>query len=213
MIKFNRLGNKLSDLFNLIIEKKLYTEHHPENTVDFNRITPARFILAMAAFEWECQQVYGDYKYKENKIFKEVTDTVYYILDELKCKSKGKRKGYFKTYQNSFKYSGVSLSEKINYALKDNQKELEIFINSLYKQNGIDEEEFKLTKIAQRLEKQRNNYAHGQIDRELNELVVLDLIVLEWLLYTIRLKQLGFDLQSIKHIINELFMRGFYIKE
>lgn len=86
------------------------------------------------------------------------------------------------------------------------------FIENLYKLNGIEENEYSYNIIAERIGSQRNNYAHGQIDREMNYLVVLDFIVLEWLIYSMRLKQMQFEENSIKKMINELFGRNFYIE-
>lgn len=211
-IKVDYLGEKIPLVVKLLKSKRLYMDHYPENSADMRHITPARFLLVTAAFEWECQEVYGDFKYEENEPFRIVTDLIYNILEEEKNKVRGKKKKYLNTYQKGFKYNGVSLAEKIQYALNDNKGVLSDFIENLYKLNGIEENEYSYNIIAERIGSQRNNYAHGQIDREMNYLVVLDFIVLEWLIYSMRLKQMQFEENSIKKMINELFGRNFYIE-
>lgn len=212
-IKAIYLEDKILKVIDLIRSKRLYTDHYPESSADMRHITPARFLLVTAAFEWECEEVYGNYKYKENADFKSVTDFIYDFLEAEKQNFEGKKKKYLKNYQKSFVYTGVSLSEKLQYAFKDNNEVLSIFIENLYKINHIDKKEYSYNKISERIGQQRNNYAHGQIDREMDDLVILDFIVLEWLLYAMRLKQIGFEITVRKKIINDLFGRNFHIKE
>ncbi len=208
-IKSDYLGDRIPVIIQLIKSKSLYMKHFPESSADMRQITSARFLLVTAAFEWECNEVYGNYKYKENKEFREVTDLIYSILEEEKKKFKGKRKNYFNTYQKSFKYTGVSLMEKLQYVLKDNDEILSTFIKGLFKLNNISDKEQSYKRIAERIGIQRNNFAHGQIDKEFNELVVIDFIILEWLLYSMRLKSLKFEVPIIKIMINELFGRNY----
>ena len=213
MIKEPYIRDKFVELFELVRGQRLYMQHIPQNTADMRHVTPARFLMVTAAFEWEVQEVYGDYKYEENKKFREVTDTVYNILEVLKEKTTGKHKDYVKTYQKGFRYTGISLDEKIKYALEDNNDILEGFIKVLYGLNNIDKDQYKYNEMAKRLSQQRNSYAHGKIDRDMEELVILDFIIMEWLLYSMRLKQLGLEEITCKRIINDLFGRNVMIKD
>jgi len=213
LIKSEYIENKIPNLLQLIHEERLYTRHIPENSKDMGSITIARFILILAAFEWEVQEVFGDFKYETNEPFKEVTDKVYEVIDGLVGSYSGKRKKYLENYKRSFKYNGVNLAEKLIHAYKENDDVLNGFIKILYGWNKIDVSECKYSKIAERLQYQRNAFAHGKIDIEMKELAGLDLMTLEWLIYSMRLKQLEIDTTTCKKIINELFGRRVYIEE
>lgn len=60
---------------------------------------------------------------------------------------------------------------------------------------------------------QRNNFAHGNLDKEFVGLSLLDLVFLEIILYAMQLKYYGLEEIKIKKAINELFRRNFIIDE
>lgn len=60
---------------------------------------------------------------------------------------------------------------------------------------------------------QRNNYAHGNIDREMDLDVVLDIIILEWLNHAMVFKKMGYTNHEIAKLINSIFDRNFHIKD
>lgn len=60
---------------------------------------------------------------------------------------------------------------------------------------------------------QRNNFAHGNLDKEFVGLSLLDLVVLEIVLYAMQLKYYGLEGIKIKKEINELFHKNFIIDE
>lgn len=100
----------------------------------------------------------------------------------------------------------MTLEEKINWAFNKFDNVLELFIKDLYSKNNLEKPTYG--DMAERIAKQRNNYAHGNIDKELNSLVILDLLALEWLNYTMVLNDLGIPGDNIKHVINDLFNRN-----
>jgi hypothetical protein len=210
VIDFELLQNNLGEIFQAFSDGSVYLDHIPYNSRDKNKISPARFILVMAAFEWEFRNIYGDIKTKENEKFRNAKNGIIGFLEEKINGSSGKEKEYTKKYKKIIENSDMSLSERINRALKDYADILEVFITSLYKMNNI--ENYKYSEIALRLETQRNNYAHGNIDKELNGLVILDLIIMEWLNYAMVLNKIGMDRNIIKKSINKLFSRNFYLK-
>ena len=65
------------------------------------------------------------------------------------------------------------------------------------------------SQIADDLQYQRNAYAHGQIDREMKDDIILDVIILEWINYCMLFKQMGYGDVDIFNAINQIFNRGF----
>ena len=56
-----------------------------------------------------------------------------------------------------------------------------------------------------RLAKQRNDFAHGNFDRNFNGLAFLDLIFMERIVYAMQFKYYGVEKTNIMKAINELF--------
>jgi hypothetical protein len=83
---------------------------------------------------------------------------------------------------------------------------LEVFIKQLYNWNGITNVDY--SEISERIQTQRNNIAHGNIDKEFNPVVILDLLVLEWLYYAMVLTDIGLTKENIRLAINKLFNRN-----
>ena len=209
-VKFHCLESKLSELVQAIADEKVYTEHIPETKQDGSRITVARTILITAAFEWTFTQTYGSpplsaYRQEVKADILEKLD----VLPEEKSYN-SKKKSEVKLYHKIVSNVDRNLSEKIQYALKDCANILEPFMRRLYAINGMEVAPF--AQIADDLQYQRNAYAHGQIDRELKENIVLDVIILEWLNYCMLFKCIGYDEIDIFNAINQIFTRGFIDK-
>jgi hypothetical protein len=203
IIDFNIIDKICGDIFTSIKQQNIYFTHIPKSTEDQSYITTASFILACAAFEWEFKQLYGEIKSKENKIFKEVKDNE--CLETISQKS-SRHKGYTRKYSSFIEKSDMSLSERIRKTLKEFNF-MDIFFVKLFCMNSESKQEYQ--NMPERLQTQRNNYAHGNIDKELNPLVVLDVICLEWIVYALVLKRHNMENNSINQAINKLFNRGF----
>lgn len=210
IIKFESVESCFDKFLSYISSKDVYTSHIPYNSRDMQVITPARFILLMAAFEWEFKVFYGDVKYESNEKYRKAKDNIIAAIECIRNESCGKQKKYVKSFLKTIQNSGVSLSEKLTYAYKENEEILKPFLTILYKDNGI--KEYKITDIATRLQSQRNNYAHGNIDKEVDSDVIIDLLTVEWLLYSIKLSSFGMEKKEVQRIINQLFSRNMYIK-
>ena len=66
-------------------------------------------------------------------------------------------------------------------------------------------------KIGENISKQRNNFAHGNIDQEFIGLSLLDLVYLEYMIYIMQLKFYGIQDSKIKCAIKDLFGCNFFI--
>lgn len=100
------------------------------------------------------------------------------------------------------------MSGKITFVGKNISNVIDMFGKQLYDLNG---EELNYSLMGERLSSQRNNFAHGNLDKEFVGLSLLDLVFLEIVLYAMQLKYYG--LEEIKKAINELFHKNFIIDE
>ena len=128
------------------------------------------------------------------------------MLEEKINSTTGKLKKNIKLYKRIIENIDMSLSEKIQRVLNDNSNILDCFIRNIYLMNCISE--VKYSDIAGRIQTQRNNYAHGNIDKEIDSLVILDLLILEWAIYCMVLTEVGVSEDRIKKCINKLFNRN-----
>lgn len=200
-VSFSKLLEKLS-------RKEIYLKHIPENLKDARNVTSARFIMVTAGFEWEFRFLHEEINRNSEDKYKEQKQEILSFLDDkIKCNT-GKNKKFFKSYRSLILKSDSSLSEKILWTLSEFDDVLSVFIPRIYNLNDIGNEEFKYEKIAERIQTQRNNIAHGNIDQEIDNLYILDFLVLEWLYYAMVLHDIGMSRENIKRSINKLFNRG-----
>lgn len=206
-VKHYALEAHLPSLIQAIADERVYVEHIPETKRDGSRITVARTILITAAFEWTFEQTYGNPPLSSYR--QEVKADILEALESLPTEKayNKKKKGEIKLYQKIVGGVDRNLSEKIQYAFKDCNSVLEPFIKRLYSINGM--EVASASQIADDLQYQRNSYAHGQIDREMKDDIILDVIILEWINYCMLFKQMGYGDVDIFNAINQIFNRGF----
>lgn len=187
-------GRILSD----IASDTIYMRHLPDLHEAGCHIDAARFVMITAAFEWEFRRIFPEgVKKKAGKIKAEEQATQ--ILQELIDKSSGELKSIYKHLQKSIGFS--PLSGKITFVGKNLTEIIDIFGTYLYGLNG---EKLNYSKMGERLSQQRNNYAHGNLDKDFVGLSLLDLIFLEIVLYAMQLKYYGLEDIKIKKAINEL---------
>ena len=196
-------GKILSD----IASDTIYTRHLPDTFEAGKHIDAARFVMITAAFEWEFRRIFPEgVKKKDAKIKAE--EQAKQVLQELIDSSKGELKGIYKYMQ---KNNGSSpLSGKITFVGKNLVEIIDMFGKYLYSLNG---EELNYSEMGERLSQQRNNYAHGNLDKDFVGLSLLDLIFLEIVLYAMQLKYYGLEDIKIKKALNELFHKNLMIKD
>ena len=74
--------------------------------------------------------------------------------------------------------------------------------NYLY---SINNSKLNYNEMGDRISKQRNNFAHGNLDMDIIDLSLLDLMFLERVIYAMQLNYWGIPSHNIRHIINDLF--------
>ena len=83
-----------------------------------------------------------------------------------------------------------------------------VFGKHLYQLN---DESLVYSEMGERLANQRNNFAHGDLDKDFIGLSLLDLIYLEYVIYAMQLKHYGIGNDCIKKSINDLFRLNYSI--
>lgn len=208
IIKYQSIENNFQNLLEKLSENKIYLKHIPDTWNDkyknSNNIS-ARFIMVTAGFEWQFKFSYKEQSKVSDEKFKNQKEEILQFLEQKVDSTTGKEKKYFKGVKKDFERNNSSLSEKILWALNQFNNILDIFISHIYQLNDIENYHAEYRAISERIQEQRNRIAHGNIEEDLNEFIVLDMLVLEWLYYAMVLDEIGVKETEIQHIINNLF--------
>lgn len=199
-IKQSYLSGKEGEIFNDIAANRLYTRHIPD-TYEFGRhINAARFVMIMAAFEWEFSRAYpeGIPKGEDELALEEiVTEAIQVLIDG----STGDLKKKYKDIRYHIKKSDT-LEKKIIHMGENLDSIIGIFGKQLY---SLNETELLYSEMGRRLSDQRNHYAHGDLDMDFIDKSLLDLVFVERMVYAMQFKYYGIDDKNIQKAINELF--------
>lgn len=188
-------------ILNDIAENNLYLGHLGKSFSDSRIIDAANFVLRTAAFEWEFSRLFSEDKWKSEQR-KKLEDEVSKELECLIETSVGKKKKIYKELKKSV-ISYLSLSQKINQIFEEyGANLLDLFGRSMYKLNNIS---YNHSKIGERIGKQRNNFAHGNLDKEFINESLLDVVFLEQIVLAMQLQYFGIHEIEIKKIINDVF--------
>lgn len=187
-------------ILNDIAADKLYNRHIPESSSASNHYNAARFVMITAAFEWEFRKSHPNGVERssasinaENK----ATD----VLNQLINSSTGKLKSIYKRLLSNIRFD--NLQSEIMQTGKDLLDNLMSDIgNYLY---SINNSKLNYNEMGDRISKQRNNFAHGNLDMDIIDLSLLDLMFLERVIYAMQLNYWEIPSHNIRHIINDLF--------
>ncbi len=188
-------GNILSD----IASDKIYNRHLPQSYKSGRHIDAARFVMITAALEWTFNKNYPKGITKKpatTKAEEEATISLQGLIDA----SKGKLKNIYKFLKKLI--GSDSLQTKIEQIGKDYSDIIDVFGNRLY---SLNHETLKYSEMGKRLSEQRNNYAHGNLDKDFIGLSLLDLMYAEQVIYAMQLKEYGVETIEIQRAINSLF--------
>lgn len=190
-----------------IAENSLYTRHIPETYASGKRIDAARFVMIIAAFEWEFRRIYPEGVPKDEKQ-KQIELTASEAINGLINKSTGKLRRKYKFLKRLVKSD--PLQNEIAQIGKDFDEIVGMFGKHLY---GMNNEILVYAEMGRRLGEQRNHFAHGDLDKEFIGTSLLDLIYMEFILYAMQLKRYGISKMNTQKAINQLFERHVMIRE
>ncbi len=206
-INLKFLDSHEADLITLIADEKIYLRHIPKSSEDARSIDASSFVMTTAAFEWEFSQFYPDGVVKQDKRVR-AEEYALKEIDAAISNTTGEAKTILKFAKKNIGFT--SLEEKVIQTGRDFDSVIGIFGKHLY---SLNEEEFDYKMIGNRLAKQRNDFAHGNIDREFNGTAILDLLFLRYLIYALQLRRIGVSDSSIQRAINDLFSRRLVLPE
>lgn len=198
-IKQSHIAGHEGQILTDIACNKLYTRHIPKSYENEQYIDAARFIMIITAFEWEFSRIYPNDIYKSEKtilIEKEVTAKLKKLMDDSTGKLKDKYKNLIKNIKST------SLQTKLIKTCQYFDSIIGDLGKNLYELN---EKKLVYSEIGDRLAKQRNHFAHGDLDEDFIGLSLLDLMYLEYIIYAMQLKNYGIDNNNIRNAIKELF--------
>ena len=198
-IKQEYISGVEGKILNDIAEDKIYLRHLPESYRSGRSIDAARFVMITAAFEWTFKKNYPDGITKKPatvKAEKAATE----ILNRLVDGSKAKLRQIYRFLRKLI--GSDSLQAEIEQMGKDYKEIVDIFGRRLYSMNN---KTLKYSEMGLRLSQQRNNFAHGNLDKDFIGLSLLDLIYLEYVIYAMQLKEYGVEKILIQRAINDLF--------
>lgn len=198
-VKYEYIKGVVGRIMEDILGGKMYLEHIPDTYKSGRRINAGRFVMITAGFEWEFKRNYpGGVKKDEGTLAAE--EGAAEALSKLVNSSSGKLKGIFKFLKKLIRSDSLEL--KIVQYGKDYGEISNIFGDYLYELNG---ESLRYPEMGKRLSKQRNNFAHGNIDQKFEGLALLDLMYLEYIIYIMQLKFCGIEDGNAKRAVNDLF--------
>lgn len=211
IIDYQLIKDHLSSLFVNLANNTIYMSHLPESIQDSRLITPARYIMVTAGFEWEFSRSLEDSlthitKKKYDEEIKDISDFFEKRIEE----TSGKKMRF---YENTKKRAlggigqAYTLEKRLTFAFKEFDDVLIAFIKNIYSYNGV-EFDSNYSELAKRIARRRNAIGHGNISEEAHELHGIDMLILEWLYYAMLLRSIGMNDEKIKKSINKLFGRG-----
>lgn len=198
-IKQQYIAGYEGEILNDISSNNLYQRHIPLSYKQGCSIDAARFVMITAAFEWEFNRTYPNGVPKKASTI-EAENTATIEIEKLINSSSRKLKKIYRYLKKQIKND--SLQSEIERVGKDYADIIDMFGNHLYQ---INNETLKYSEMGERLSAQRNHFAHGDLDKDFIGNSLLDLIFLEYVIYTIQLKRYGIPDDNIKKIINDLF--------
>ena len=189
IIKYEYLKEKFIDLVKKILDGELYIEHIPQSLKETENYNLSHMLLDFTAFESEFNNIYPEDKVRSEQFIEVKKDLLEEIESYEKIKSyTGKRKKYLKNFMRNIEHIENGLGEKIKHAIKDSKKYIDVFFRYYYSRKYNKKE---MDDMCERMNKIRNQLAHGNFLLELTKDNIFDFKILECLLYIMRLKNLG----------------------
>lgn len=183
-----------------IADDRFYIRHIPLSYRLGRNINAATFVMITAAFEWEFRQLFPNGVPKKDRT-KAAEDQLKELFNQLISERTGKQKSILKSMADHI--GEDSLSSEIQYVGKELGDVLNPFGEYLYNINYAGR--FKYSEVGNRVGKQRNDFAHGNIDNDFQELALLDITFLQKMVLAMQLKRIGLPDRRIVDSINAIF--------
>lgn len=181
-----------------IIDENIFLRHIPENEIKRNQITPQSFVMVSSAFEWEFRQLFpGGVEHRKKKI--DAIKDIKSDLDKLMANYNSEKKGIISKVIDEI--GKDNLESKIIYTNKKLKGVSSVFLENLCELNNVENK----NEIFTSLQQLRNDFAHGNMNINVDSNGLIGIIYLERLVYIMQLKRFGLDDDNIKRAVNKLF--------
>lgn len=211
VINYSLIKEHLNNLFTNLANEEVYMSHLPETIQESRLITPARYIMVTAGFEWEfSRSLEVELTHDTNTKYKKEIQDISAFFDKKIEDNSGKEKKFYKnTKRRALGDVGqkYTLQQKLEFAFEEFDDVLNIFITQIFYYNGVTFDS-KYNDLSERIAERRNAIGHGNIAKEAHAWHGIDMLILEWLYYAMVLRSIGMDDHKIKVSINEVFRRG-----
>ncbi len=208
IINYEYLKEKSILLFQAIEENSMYLENLCSSIDETNSYGIDRIIQNFVAFEREYRNLYKE-EITRSQEYNEAKTDVIDCLKELADSNSGKKRGYIKKFAKKIEKIENDFGTRMSDALSDCEEILLPFLKYYYKEYNS----AMIEDICDRMNKLRNDSAHGNIDLEIKPIHISDFSILEELLYAMRLKDMNIDIMNIRKAIKSLKAYSIIIDE
>lgn len=200
IIKAEYLNNHVAEILKAIDSGEISFGHFCNSYEERSQYPISRIIMILAAFEREFRNIYGQDAIR-SKAYKDTKEQIVKLIEDQAPNYTGDRKKYIKGFAKIISNIDSSYGDNLEYALKDCKDIMEPFVIRRFE--GTYEE--IIADISISVNKLRNGVAHSRLDLELKPRHLVDIKLVEEMIYVIRLKKIGIVESTIKKSINELF--------
>ena len=185
--------DRLSNLFQDIVDQKIYLRHLPETENERNNFTPNRFLCTVVGLESTLNT--SGIKIEHSIQHLKADEIVRAKLSELFVKTSGETKKAFKRALDHF--NDNDFAGDINTAIDSNKE----YIRNFYILDRIDSEG---RSIGAYIAKQRNSFAHGNLETDLSKTHAELCIFMDLFILYIQLLQIKVSKEIASQVIPQI---------
>ena len=193
---------KMEKLFELCGKNDLYLNHLPDSIYNRNNINEAIFILRTSAFEWEFKKLFPKGIQRSDQFIK-CSKRIKKIIENKISNSTGKEKEIWKYLKK--RIFDNNLSAKLTYFYNQKKNIIDKYCQFIYENSKLS---FDIQGFSNVISTQRNNFAHGNLDKDFNYNALVAIVLLERLIYIMQLIRLETDENNIDECMKYLFKRN-----
>ena len=198
-IRYECIKGHEGAILSAIASHQLYLRHLPNSFKSDHEMDAGDFVIITAAFEWEFKKIYPNGIPKSDQQIKAEQEAKN-ALENLRKNSTSRLKNIYKHLEKLI--GNDPLKNEIERIGTDYDDIIGKMGERLYLKN---KENFCYSEIGDRLATQRNNFAHGNLDKNFIGLSLLDLVFLKRIIYVMQLDSCGVERKQIAKAITELF--------
>lgn len=192
IICYQDISENLSLLLQDIIEEKIYLRSLPKDSEDFHQYDIPKFIMVAAGFDSEFKRMYPKPDY-------EALNTIRNHYSE----KTGKSDSNSTTETKEIKKFHPYMKEKMVFAHISFKNIIDPLLIPRYKAL---QHPYDIYQLAERVARQRNNFAHGDLTQEIDLEAIIDLqLWLEVLIFVMQLSYYSLPDKTVNSILGKIF--------